>query len=67
MSRHVADSMKGLVLPGNSTAELREFPVPAPGHGEVLIRRKSSTICGSDIRCIYHQHLGKGRKAISRA
>ena len=21
---------------------------------------KASTICGSDIRCIYHEHLGKG-------
>jgi threonine dehydrogenase-like Zn-dependent dehydrogenase len=56
----MANTMRGLVLPGNSTAELREFPVPRPGHGEVLIRTKSSTICGSDIRCIYHQHLGKG-------
>lgn len=53
-------TMRGLVLPGNSSAELREFSVPEPGHGEVLIRVKSSTICGSDIRCIYHQHLGKG-------
>jgi threonine dehydrogenase-like Zn-dependent dehydrogenase len=52
--------MKGAILPGNSTAELREFDVPEPGHGEVLIRTKSSTICGSDIRCIYHEHLGKG-------
>ena len=52
--------MKGAVLPGNSTAEIREFPVPTPGHGEVLIRMKSSTICGSDIRCIYREHLGKG-------
>jgi threonine dehydrogenase-like Zn-dependent dehydrogenase len=60
MSTRIADTMTGLVLPGNSTAELREYPVPAPGHGEVLIRMKSSTICGSDIRCIYHQHLGKG-------
>src|SRR5512136_2717356 len=60
MPAHSADTMRGLVLPGNSTAELREFPVPAPAHGEVLIRVKSSTICGSDIRCIYHQHLGKG-------
>ena len=25
-----------------------------------LQRRKASTICGSDIRCIYHEHLGKG-------
>ena len=52
--------MKGAILPGNSTAELREFDVPQPGHGEVLIKVKSSTICGSDIRCIYREHLGKG-------
>lgn len=53
-------SMQGAILPGNSTLELKSFPVPVPGHGEVLIRMKSSTICGSDIRCIYHEHLGKG-------
>jgi threonine dehydrogenase-like Zn-dependent dehydrogenase len=52
--------MTGAYLPGDSTAVLREAPVPAPGHGEVLIRMKASTICGSDIRCIYHEHLGKG-------
>ncbi|TFG48700.1 MAG: alcohol dehydrogenase [Candidatus Brocadiia bacterium] len=52
--------MKGAILPGNSTVQLKEFPVPKPGHGEVLIKMKSSTICGSDIRCIYHEHLGKG-------
>jgi len=53
-------TMKGAVLPGNSTVELRDFEIPAPGHGEVLLKMKASTICGSDIRCIYHQHLGKG-------
>ena len=52
--------MQGAILPGNSTTELREFPVPTPGHGEVLVRMKASTICGSDIRAIYHEHLGKG-------
>jgi len=52
--------MLGALLLGNSTAELREFDVPEPGHGEVLLRMKASTICGSDIRCIYHEHLGKG-------
>ncbi len=52
--------MKGAVLPGNSTTEIREFPIPVPGHGEVLIKVKASTICGSDIRCIYREHLGKG-------
>jgi len=52
--------MKGAYLPGNSTVQLKEVDVPAPGHGEVLLRIKASTICGSDIRCIYHEHLGKG-------
>ncbi len=53
-------TMKGVVLPGNSTVEIREYPIPVPGHGEVLVKTKSSTICGSDIRAIYHEHLGKG-------
>jgi threonine dehydrogenase-like Zn-dependent dehydrogenase len=53
-------TMRGAILPGNSTVELKQFPIPSPGHGEVLIKMKSSTICGSDIRCIYHEHLGKG-------
>ena len=52
--------MTGAVLPGDSSTMLREFKIPQPGHGEVLIKMKSSTICGSDIRCIYHEHLGKG-------
>jgi len=52
--------MKGAFLPGDSTAVLREVAVPEPGHAEVLLRMKASTICGSDIRCIYHEHLGKG-------
>ena len=46
--------MTGAYLPGNSTTILREVAVPEPGHGEVLLRMKASTICGSDIRCIYH-------------
>jgi threonine dehydrogenase-like Zn-dependent dehydrogenase len=52
--------MMGAVLPGNSTVELRDFPIPEPGHGQVLIKTKSSTICGSDIRAIYREHVGKG-------
>src|SRR5215469_12716803 len=56
----MAETMLAAYLPGNNTTELREAPVPSPGHGEVLIAVKVSTICGSDIRCIYHEHLGKG-------
>ena len=55
--------MRGVVLRGDSSAQLREFDVPAPGHGEVLVRTKASTICGSDIRAIYHEHLGSGPEA----
>jgi threonine dehydrogenase-like Zn-dependent dehydrogenase len=54
------DQMQGAVLPGDSTTRLECFSVPTPGHGEVLLRMKASTICGSDIRCIYHEHLGQG-------
>src|ERR1700759_1004888 len=53
-------TMRAACLPGNSTVEMRIVPVPAPAHGEVLVQVKASTICGSDIRCIYHEHLGKG-------
>ena len=56
----IATTMLGAYLPGDSTTVLQEVAVPEPGHGEVLLRMKSSTICGSDIRCIYHEHLGKG-------
>lgn len=52
--------MMAAYLPGDSTVELREVQVPTPGHGEVLLRVMASTICGSDIRCIYREHLGKG-------
>jgi threonine dehydrogenase-like Zn-dependent dehydrogenase len=52
--------MKAGFLPGNSSVEIKDVAVPEPGHGEVLLEVKASTICGSDIRCIYHEHLGKG-------
>ena len=52
--------MIGAYLPGNSSVTLREVPTPRPGHGEMLLRMKASTICGSDIRAIYREHLGKG-------
>jgi threonine dehydrogenase-like Zn-dependent dehydrogenase len=32
---------------------MREFPVPDPGPGQVLLRMKASSLCGSDLRAIY--------------
>ena len=53
-------TMQGVILPGDSTVQLREFAVPEPGHGQVLLKMKASSICGSDIRAIYREHVGKG-------
>ncbi|MHC4480030.1 MAG: alcohol dehydrogenase catalytic domain-containing protein, partial [Planctomycetota bacterium] len=60
MSATIPDTMTGVFLPGNSTIEMREVPVPEPGPGQCLVRMKASTICGSDIRAIYREHVGKG-------
>jgi threonine dehydrogenase-like Zn-dependent dehydrogenase len=49
--------MRGATLPGNSTVELVDLPDPTPGPGQVLLAVRASTICGSDIRAIYREHL----------
>ena len=52
--------MLGALLPGNSRVEFKEFDIPKPGHRQVLVKTMASTICGSDIRAIYREHVGKG-------
>ena len=59
----IPSKMLGVILPGNSRAELKEFEVPVPGHGEILIQTKASTICGSDMRCVFFKHEGEGQEA----
>ena len=41
--------MKGVVYLGESEVEVREFPVPEPGPGEVLVESKVAGLCGSDL------------------
>lgn len=60
MTHTLPSTMTGAVLPGDSTVQLHEFPVPVPGPGQVLLRMKASSICGSDVRAIYRAHLGTG-------
>ncbi|HUR73869.1 MAG TPA: zinc-binding dehydrogenase [Sporichthya sp.] len=55
--------MRGVYLPGNRVVEQRDVPDPTPGHGQVVVQVKASTICGSDIRAIYREHLGSGAEA----
>ena len=59
----MAKTMMGVMLPGNSTVEFREYPIPEPGSGQVLVKMKASSICGSDIRAIYRAHLGEKDEA----
>jgi threonine dehydrogenase-like Zn-dependent dehydrogenase len=51
-------TMRGIVLPGDSTTELRTYDVPHPGEGEVLVKVGASGICGSDIGYIYRGYKG---------
>ncbi|MFP5371183.1 MAG: alcohol dehydrogenase catalytic domain-containing protein, partial [Actinomycetes bacterium] len=55
--------MSGVRLPGNRTVDPVEVEVPSPGSGQVLLRMLASSICGSDIRAIYREHLGTGPEA----
>ncbi len=41
--------MKGAVYLGESEVEVREFPKPRPGTGEVVVEMKVAGLCGSDL------------------
>jgi threonine dehydrogenase-like Zn-dependent dehydrogenase len=41
--------MQGVVFLGDRRLELRDFPDPTPGPGEVVIAMKASGMCGSDL------------------
>jgi threonine dehydrogenase-like Zn-dependent dehydrogenase len=42
--------MKAVVFPGGRKVEIREFPDPVPGPGEVVLEIKASGMCGSDLK-----------------
>jgi threonine dehydrogenase-like Zn-dependent dehydrogenase len=55
--------MRGVYLPGDRRVEIRDVPTPEPRRDQVVVRMRASTICGSDIRAIYREHLGHGPEA----
>jgi threonine dehydrogenase-like Zn-dependent dehydrogenase len=55
--------MRGAVFLGNRQIEIRNFPDPAPGPGEVVIRMKASGMCGSDLK-FYRPPPGEAQKAL---
>ena len=56
-------TMTGITLPGGSRIDRATVDVPEPGPGQVLLAVQASSICGSDIRAIYREHLGHGAEA----
>ena len=46
--------MQGVVFLGDRRAEVREFPNPEPGPGEVVVQLKAGGLCGSDLH-LYRQ------------
>jgi threonine dehydrogenase-like Zn-dependent dehydrogenase len=55
--------MRGAVFLGNRRVELRSFPDPTPGPGEVVIEMKASGMCGSDLK-FYRAAPGEAQKAL---
>ncbi len=55
--------MRAAYLPGGRRVELRSVADPTPGPTQVVVEMRASTICGSDLRAIYREHLGVGAEA----
>ena len=55
--------MRGAVFLGNRQVELRSFPDPTPGPGEVVIEMKASGMCGSDLK-FYRAAPGEAQRAL---
>lgn len=46
--------MRGVVFLGDRRAEMRDFPDPQPGPGEVVVKMMAGGLCGSDLH-LYRQ------------
>ena len=55
--------MRGVVFLGDRRVELRSFPDPTPGEGEVVIEMKASGMCGSDLK-FYRSPPGAAQAAL---
>jgi threonine dehydrogenase-like Zn-dependent dehydrogenase len=55
--------MRGAVFLGNRRIEVRHFPDPTPGPGEVVIQMKASGMCGSDLK-FYRPPPGEAQAAL---
>lgn len=55
--------MRGAVFLGDRKVEVRNFPDPTPGPGEVVIEMRASGLCGSDLK-FYRSPPGEAQKSL---
>jgi threonine dehydrogenase-like Zn-dependent dehydrogenase len=55
--------MRGIVFTGDRQLEIRDFPDPTPGPGEVVLQIKASGMCGSDLK-FYRPPPGEAQRAL---
>lgn len=49
-SAPLPSSMRAAMLLGPERVEIRELPLPRPGHGELLLRVRAALTCGTDVK-----------------
>ncbi len=52
----IPPTMMAVILESPNHLEVRRIPVPTPGHGEVLIRVRAATTCGTDLKAVRRGH-----------
>ena len=52
----LADTMRTVVYLGPEQVELRLVPIPEPQAGELLVRVRAATTCGTDVKTYRRGH-----------
>src|SRR5512137_1053099 len=52
----ILDSMRAVVYLGPEQIEMRQVPVPEPKEGELLVRVRAATTCGTDVKTYRRGH-----------